>query len=141
MYYILPVLYSIVLVCVCVCSVLTVITDLWLMWYCPCLLLIIMQVHIHPIITPTNTTKSSPVADPSITSPDALAGDVLAGDVLVGDALDGVVIASLGVLHGLLGSVQGAGVVLVVVFSQLPVWQEHCSFAVSLVALNVMLQS
>ena len=122
----------------CVCGVLTVITDLWLMWYCPCLLLMIMQVHIHPIITPTNTTNSSPVADPSIAS----------HDVLAGDALDGVVIASLGVLHGLLGGVQGSGVVLslvgifdppedfvvivshsgveVVVSSQFSVGQEHC---------------
>ena len=27
-----------------------------------------MQVHIHPIVTPTSTTNSSPVADPSIAS-------------------------------------------------------------------------
>ncbi len=71
----------------------------------------IIQVHIHPIITPTSTTNNSPVADPSIASLVVLTGVVV--------VLTGVVVVSLGAVdassRGIVVSVEDNFVVGIVV--------------------------
>ena len=71
----------------------------------------IMQVHIHPMMTPTSTTNNSPVADPSIASLVVLTGVVV--------VLTGVVVVSLGAVdassRGIVVSVEDNFVVGIVV--------------------------